>query len=426
MELVGGQPSRVIRTARISNSIAFGAKGYIFAVLLAGLPQLRDRHSLSHSSIVAAIFMISLLAAVGSRMAGALARRWSSRTGLRIGLALTAVSTAAIALAPNTTALFIGLGGYGITTGIVNASTIMQHALIEHRYGAFVMASFYATWAVGSILGALFIAASVKVDVALRESMLAAAVVILVVCLVTGPLLLRPQRAETNPAKAKSAAAKPSITTPLRAYLPFGIALVMVFAIDLGINNWSALYLTDELASSTSTAALPIAAFQFTSLAGLLTGDRWVRRFGPRTVMRSAAGMAVVGMLMAVSAPNPAVAIVGFGVCGIGLPLITPLCFSEAATLASGRARDALIARLNVFPYAGTLAGGTIVGLIATQGSLRFGIASLLAFALVLSIFGRAFRTRTLSESGLAKDPAADDAPEPEAGLERVQHRHPD
>ncbi|WP_280394357.1 MFS transporter [Nocardia brasiliensis] len=403
MNHVGGQPSRALRAARISNSVAFASKGFVYAILLTGLPQLRDRHGLSNSAIVAGVVLISLLAVLGSRVAGALARKWSSRTAVQVSLVLVASSTAGVAVAPNTIVLFVALGSYGLTTGMVNASTNMQHALIQHAYQRFVTASFYAIWAIGSIFGALYLAAAVKLELALRESMLTAAAIVLLVCAITGPRLLSHEQQHRADSPATTPATTP-LPIPLRRYLPFGLALMLGFAIDLGINNWSALYLTDDLASSASTAALPVAAFQAASVAALLTGDLWVRTFGPRAVMLASASLATAGMGLVVTAPNPTVAILGFGVCGIGLPVITPLCFSEAGRLARGRERDALIARLNMFPYAGTLAGGAIVGLIADHSSLRIGLASLLAFAVALVFFAKPFHPRTDSTADRATD----------------------
>ncbi|WP_433574106.1 MFS transporter [Nocardia brasiliensis] len=405
MNHVGGQLPRAVRAARISNSVAFASKGFVYAVLLTGLPQLRDRHELSNSAIVAGVVLISLLAVLGSRIAGLLARKQSSRTTVQVSLVLVASSTAGIALAPNTVLLFIALGSYGMTTGMVNAATNMQHALIQHAYQRFVTASFYAVWAIGSIVGALYIAAAVKLEVALQESMLTAAAIVLLICAVTGPRLLsHEQPADSTGTTSVATPTKTSLSIPFRRYLPFGLALALGFAIDLGINNWSALYLTDDLASSASTAALPVAAFQGASVAALLTGDLWVRAFGPRAVMLASASLATAGMGLVVMAPNPTVAILGFGVCGIGLPVITPLCFSEVGQLARGRERDALIARLNMFPYTGTLTGGAIVGLIADHTSLRIGLASLLALAVALIFFARPFRSAPTARTNRATD----------------------
>ncbi|RDI59012.1 MFS transporter [Nocardia pseudobrasiliensis] len=383
------QISSPLRVARVANSVAFGLQGFFLAVVLTELPRQRDRFGLSDTTILLAVVLISLLAAGGSLLAERLAVRWSSRVALRIGLGLIAFTGAGIALAPNTAVLFVALGGYGIALGVVDASTNMQAVFIQHGYGRFVLASFYAAWSAGSILGALFVSACEKTHVTLTPAILVAAGVVLAAGLALGPRLLGTRQAEAEPAEAAAAE-----IVGLRAYFALGVAMALVFAIDLAVGNWSALYLTDELLSSSATAALALAAYQGASLLTRLTGDIFVRRFGPRAVVRVAASIGTLGLVLVVAAPTPALALAGFLVAGLGLPVIAPLCFSEAGELTGGRGLDAVIARLNLFNYAGTLVGGGVVGALAAAASLRAGFAIPLIFAVLLILAARYFHPR--------------------------------
>jgi hypothetical protein len=97
-------------------------------------------------------------------------------------------------------------------------------------------------------------------------------------------------------------------------------------------------------------------------------------------------------LLVVVVAPGPVVAVVGFAVVGAALPVVAPLCFSAAGALAPGAA-DAVVARVNVFNYLGSVVGGVSVGLIGA-GSLRFGFVLPLVLAAVLLLLARAFAAR--------------------------------
>jgi hypothetical protein len=99
-------------------------------------------------------------------------------------------------------------------------------------------------------------------------------------------------------------------------------------------------------------------------------------------------------MLIVVLAPNPAVAIAGFLVVGLGVPLVAPLCFSTLGHLTSGPGLDAAVARLNIFNYAGTLIGGGVVGAIAVGTSLRVGFVVPLIFAGLLIMLAPVFAAR--------------------------------
>ncbi|NNH71217.1 MFS transporter [Nocardia uniformis] len=382
-------PFPQLRAARAANSVAFGLQGFFLAVVLTELPQQRDHFDLSEGEIVASVVMVSVIAGMGSLLAERLALRWSSRTALRIGLTLIAIAGVGIAMSPNKVGIFVALACYGLVVGMVDAGTNMQAVFIQHGYGRFILSSFYAAWSAGAILGALFVSACEKLEVTLRQSFLAAAALVLVAALLVGPRLLGAQQAEAGPAERE-----PTGAVPVRLFLAFGVVVALVFAVDFSVGNWSALYLKDELLATSSTAALALAAYQGASLAGRLTGDFWVRRFGPRAVVRAAAALGTVGLGIVVVAPGSTVAIIGFLIAGIGLPVIAPLAFAEAGRLTSGRALDALIARLNLFNYAGTLVGGAVIGVLASVVSQRVGFALSLVFAAVLLGFARVFHSR--------------------------------
>ncbi|MBF6175142.1 MFS transporter [Nocardia blacklockiae] len=387
MDTGGYTPVSSVRAARTANAVAFGLQGFFLAVVLTELPQQRDRFGLDDTEILLATVLISVLAAAGSVLAERLALRWSSRTALRAGLALIGLTGAGIAVAPQLAVLFVALAGYGVAVGLVDASTNMQAVFIQHGYGKVVLSSFYAAWSAGAILGALFVSGCEALDVSLPVAVLSAAALVLAGGLAFGPRLLGTRQAEAEPEEAAAAE-----SVPLRAYLAIGVAMALVFAVDLAVGNWSALYLRDDLKSSSATAALALAAYQGASLAGRLTGDLWVRRFGPRAVVRVAATIGTLGLALVVAAPGPAVAIAGFLVAGIGLPVIAPLCFSEAGRLTGGRGLDALIARLNLFNYVGTLVGGGVVGGVADATDRRIAYLLPVAFGLALIASARYFQ----------------------------------
>ncbi|MEU4340644.1 MFS transporter [Nocardia sp. NPDC023852] len=395
----------VLRGARIANSFAFGLQGFFFAVVLTELPQQKERFGLSDGLIVGSVVLVSLLAGGGSVAAERLALHRSSRYTVRIGLLLVALTGTMTAFAPNTAVLLIALGSYGVAVGIVDASTNMQAVFIQLGYGTFILSSFYAAWSAGSIAGALFVSGCEALEVTLRESLLMAAGIVLMAGLLLGPRLLAPRDAEASPGEAVTT---DDGTVAVRAYLAFGIAMALVFAIDLAVGNWSALYLTDDLLADSATAALALAAYQGTSLIARLGGDPLVRHFGPRRVVRTAATVGMVGLAIVVAAPGPMVAIAGFLVAGIGMPVIAPLCFSAAGQLTSGSALDALIARLNLFNYAGTLVGGGVVGAVAAAFGHRAGFLIPLSFAAALIVLARMFPSHR--EEGKRPAPPAEHA----------------
>ncbi len=379
------EPTSVSRTARVAAATAFALQGFFLAVLLTQLPQIKDKFGFSDTTIVIAVVTLSLVAGVGSVIAELVATRTSSRTTLRLGLAVVAVAGVGIALSQGVIAFFAGFAVYGIGLGMIDAAANMQAVAIQHRYGRSILSSFHAVWSVGAIVGALFVSVCAGLDIGLGVTLLIAAAVVAAGTVALGPRLLVTGHehviAPTTP-----------LSVPLRPFLALGAAMALFFAIDFSVGNWSALYLTDVLLASTSTAALGVAAYQGAGLVSRLTGDLWVRRYGEIAVVRVGAAIGAVGMLVVVTATGPAMAIAGFLVVGLGVPIVAPLCFSAAGHLTPPEQTDAVIARLNLFNYAGTVIGGGVVGAVAAVSNLRVGFVVPLAFAILLIALAPAFR----------------------------------
>src|SRR5699024_7257715 len=200
----------------------------------------------------------------------------------------------------------------------------------------------------------------------------------------------------------------PHPAIPLWPFLALGAAMALFYAIDFAIGNWSALFMTDVVLSDSGTAALAMACYQSAALLSRLTGDLWVRRFGEIPVVRVGAAIAVAGTGLVVGAQSVPMALAGFLIVGLGAPVVAPLCFGAAGRLAPDGQADAVIARLNIFNYAGTLVGGGIVGGVAALTSLRIAFVVSLVFAVGLALLAPAFRARPGPPAPSASaDPAA-------------------
>ena len=380
--------TKTLSGARVSAAVAFGLQGFMLAVLLTQLPQFKDDLGFSDSLVVVAVVGVSVVAGVGSVLAEQLAKATSSRTTLRTGLFVIAVAAVVIALASSTPAFLAAFAFYGIGLGMVDATANMQAVSIQHAYGRVILSSFHAAWSVGAIIGALFVSACSGLGLSVEVCVLVSAAVVAVGCGAIGPRLLHTGHQSTSETSATP------LSVPLWPFLALGIAMVLFYAIDFGIGNWSALYLKEVLLSDAGTAALAMAAYQITALISRLTGDYWVRRFGEITVVRVGSAISVVGLLVVVLAQTPAVAIAGFFVVGLGAPVVAPLCFSAAGRLAPPDQTDAVIARINLFNYAGTVIGGAVIGGIAWATDLRIGFIAPLLFAVALFLLAPAFAPR--------------------------------
>ena len=326
-------------------------------------------------------------------MTVSLERQVVRRTRLRIGLLVVALAGAVIATAPAFAVFVAGFAVYGLGVGAVDAGANMQAVAVQERYGRSIITSFHAAWSAAAIAGALYVSGGERIDLSLPASILPVSAVVVLVLLAAGPGLLRDEGSAPSPLeKADEPGVIARLRTPL---LLLGLAMAAYWAVDAGISNWSALYLSDQLHGSDSAAALGYAFYQASALISRVAGDPVVRRLGAPTTVRIGALVGTAGALLVVVAPDPAVAVIGFAVTGLGLPVIAPLCFSSAGALVSTPADlDRVVARLNVFNYVGSLVGAVVLGVVATGLDLRAGfvvpvLLAVAAFALAPSFAAR-------------------------------------
>ena len=297
----------------MATAAAFAAQGLAFSALLTHLPQFTDVYGLSQGAVTLVVFGVVVLAGVGSLLSERLAVATSSRVALRAGLFGVAATAAMVALAPGLPVFLAAFGLYGVALGSVDAAGNMQGVAIQHVYGRSVIASFHAAWSAAAIGGALWVAGGEYAGLPLTPSILAAAAAVLAVAVVAGPRLLSTDAAPpTADAFADTATAPTALQVPRPAdrtvdrlgrnsfrgsspLMLLGIAMACFWAVDSSVSNWSALYLTEVLSASGSTAALGYALYQATGLASRLCGDAAVRRRGATATVRAGAALGVVG-----------------------------------------------------------------------------------------------------------------------------------
>lgn len=373
---------------RAGVAAAFFAQGLGFAVVLTHLPAFKDRFGLDDLAITGVMFAVAVLAGIGSTVAGAFAARRGSSLALRYALVIAAAGLAVAGVADARPMFLLGVAVYGLGLGTVDASENMQAVALEARYGRSILTSFHAAWSAGGIVGAGYTALTHTWS--LTDALVPTAAVVAVIAL--APYLPGIQAPPTEADERE---------IPWRSLFGLGAALVLFYVADSAASSWSTIYLRDGLAATSAMAPLAYGAYQTTSLLSRVAGDFLVRRSGTVAVVRLAAGIGTVGLLLVVLAPGPALAIVGFAVLGAGLAVVAPLTFSAVGVLAGDgtpderrRRADVLVARLNQFNYLGFVLGGVLTGLVSSGSSLRWGYVVPLVTTALLVLLAPAFSAR--------------------------------
>lgn len=374
----------LLRRARLAVTVAFVVQGVCFAALVSRIPTIQERFGLSDGDLGLLVGIVPIVAGVGSVAAGALAPRHGSRVVLRVMGPTVPLGLVIIGVAQSLPLLLVGMVVVGFGLGSVDASMNIQGVRVQDDIGHSVVASYYAAFSLAGLVGAVLAAVAETNETSLALFFAVIALAVIPLQLSAGPSLL-----PGHPTPEMVDSQKGHISW--RPVILVGIALMCVYIADSGASNWSAVYLNDALGSSKGTAALAYGVYAFMTMVGRIVVDRYVDRVGPVLLVRIGGFVAVGAAVVLAAAPSPAVALLAFGILGLGICPAIPLAFSAAAShdkAASGVA----VARVNVFNYLGFVVGAPLIGGIAETASLRWAFAALVPVLLVVPLLAPYFQ----------------------------------
>jgi MFS family permease len=169
--------------------------------------------------------------------------------------------------------------------------------------------------------------------------------------------------------------------------------------------DWTAVYLRDVARTGPGLAASGYAGFSATMALGRAVGDRLTVWLGAERLVRIGGAAAAVGVAVAVLAPRPATAVLGFGLVGAGLASTFPAVLA-AASRVPGVAPGAGIALVSTMGYTGFLAGPPLIGLVAEAATLRAGLAVVGGAGVLVALLAGVLR----GTNGIAAGAAAREA----------------
>jgi MFS family permease len=268
---------------------------------------------------------------------------------------------------------------FGIGLGCVDAAAAMQGVAVQRAYGRHLLGSFFAAATAAAIAGALLVSAIALSAIGAGVALTCAAVIALSAALAGIRFFARevPIDDALPPAERSR--------LPRAGIWAFGLVVLAVFVADSAVSTWSTVYLQDDLASLAWIAPLGYAAYQTVVLITRLMTDRLVPLVGRSRLVAVAASVSAVGCAIIALLPFPGAAIVGFALAGVSAGVLIPVTFGAAGDLDPAHS-DQVIARVNLFNYAGAILGAVVVGVMADWPGL--GPAFLLpAVALAAILF---------------------------------------
>ncbi|SDP14908.1 MFS transporter [Actinacidiphila guanduensis] len=369
-------PAR-IRRAHLTMRAAFAVHGATQGSFAARLPWIKDHLGLGAGTLGLALVCPAIGSSLLMPLAGRLMHRYGSRHALRLLLTLCAATLALPALAPGLPWLCAALLLCGASAGTADVVMNALGIAVEEHKGASIMSGLHGMWSAGTLVGAALgvPAAHAGLDGRVHLGLMAALLAGCALALAAGAPDIRPGADEAAP---------PRFALPPRAAVVIGVVGFCGAFAEGGSSDWCAVYLRDVAHASPAIAALAFTAFSCTMTATRLVGDLAVRRLGPVRTLRAGGMVSTLGALLVVLAHQPAPAIAGFALVGVGVSVTVPLCFAAAGR--RGPVPSQAIAGVATVTYTSGLVAPAAIGGIAGASSLTasFGLVTLLAFGLVV------------------------------------------
>ena len=468
----------VIRRPIAATALLFAANGAIFGAIVPRLPDLKNALELSPALFGLAMACYPLGALFGGLLTPLLLRRRSDGA-VAVGTMVVATVVAALIGFSPVLAVFAGLLLlFGVCDAITDVSMNAHGIRVQVRHGRSLINRFHAVWSLGAVLGAAGGSVSAGLGLPVQGQMIGAAVVCALASIVAYPMRLGPAAAEDeygrdldldpglDPAPSPdshpstdldshpspAAASGHSGSDPFRdrgavpsaaqsvdpvarpvvqRKFPGGRVLILLLALGLFAScaaivedfaqTWSALYLREVAAAGAGVAGLGFIAVQGAQLAGRLTGDSLVERFGAVRIGRVGGIFVVVGASTALTATFTldgvalvALLLAGFLLAGWGIATIIPGAMVGADAVPD-LPDGAGLAVLNWVMRLGFLASPPLVGQLAEHAGLPWTVAPMLVGGVLIAVLAGPLLSRNDQFRAEHPDAASPDSARPDS-----------
>lgn len=362
--------------SRFAVSTLFLINGFILGSWAPKIPEFAERLALSDSGLGLMLFAFGAGSVVMMPVSGSQLARFGTRTVCVATTLLFLPALLAVTFAYSIPTAAIALFLFGGLTGAMDVAMNANAVEVERSMGRSIMSSCHAFWSLGGLIGAAlggYLLATVGV---VPHALIATGLALL------GAIVALPKvRADTPHAEDEK---NPGARLP-RTLLPWLLGIVALFGMmpEGAVLDWGAIYLRDELNAPLSHSGFAFAAFALTMAVMRFAGDLVRDRLGAVRTLRICAAFALVGLLMAGTASTTVVALVGFGLAGIGLSNVVPIAFSAGGNL-PGLARGVGLSVVTTFGYAGILFAPSLIGFVAEHSSLATVYTGLAGCILVI------------------------------------------
>jgi fucose permease len=381
-------------TPRWATTGVFVVNGAAIGTWVAQIPWVQERFDLSKSAMGLVLVGMALAVILAFPVAGQAIVRHGSERMVWVGGIVCALAVNLPVLAPHPVLVALGLAVLGGASATQDVSMNSHGVKVEKDMRRPIMSSLHAGWAFGGMAGAGFAAAGTALGLDARVTVALASALLLATLVATARRIGHGSAAEGDDA--------PGFTLPSRGVVLLAILCLLVMVTEGAMADWGGLYLRQDLGASAALGALAYSFFTAGMTAGRIVGDWINHRIGAVALLRWGALLTGVPLGAMLLIGQPAAALIGLFLVGLGVSNGVPLMFSAA-----GRQPDTPpgpgIAAVSSMGSLGFLAGPPVIGFVADAISLPWALAMLILGAIV--VFALARRAAGRSEAPPAQEP---------------------
>ena len=365
---------------RNATRCGFFMAGFGLSVWAPLVPYVRERIEMTDAVFGLLLLCIGIGSLTWMPISGLLVARWGIRPVQLCSVALLALALAGMALTDSIGWLGLALFCFGGSLGVIDVIMNIQAVLVETAVGRRLMSNFHGMYSLGAISGALVLTGLLSLGLApeVGSFMMIGVIVAANLALARGYL---PNRAPGGGL---------AFVRPTGLVMLVGLMCFVVYLAEGAVLDWSALYLTGEKGLEVARGGLGYAAFALMVTIARFAGAPLVNSLGTARVIAFGGMLAAFGIGLSLTAEHWALALVGYGLCGLGCANVSPVLISSLSRQ-DGMPVQLAVTVATTIGFAGVLAGPAMMGMVAHFSSLGMAFALLAVLLLGIVPFCRRF-----------------------------------
>lgn len=365
---------------RNATRCGFFMAGFGLSVWAPLVPYVRERIEMTDAVFGLLLLCIGIGSLTWMPISGVLVARWGIRPVQLCSVALLALALAGMALTDSIGWLGLALFCFGGSLGVIDVIMNIQAVLVETAVGRRLMSNFHGMYSLGAISGALVLTGLLSLGLApeVGSFMMIGVIVAANLALARGYL---PNR---EPGGGLA------FVRPTGLVMLVGLMCFVVYLAEGAVLDWSALYLTGEKGLEVARGGLGYAAFALMVTIARFAGAPLVNSLGTARVIAFGGMLAAFGIGLSLTAEHWALALVGYGLCGLGCANVSPVLISSLSRQ-DGMPVQLAVTVATTIGFAGVLAGPAMMGMVAHFSSLGMAFALLAVLLLGIVPFCRRF-----------------------------------